>query len=147
MNVPIIVEECFHVSPEKIWQAITDKGQMKQWYFDIPDFELRLSATFNFYEPGDAKKYHHRCMIKEIIPNRKFQHTWTHPSHSKGESLLTWEIAPIGRYTLVKLIHLGVENFAEAGSDFSRENYVAGWKEIVGKSLKEFLAKKHQSNF
>jgi len=141
MNEPIIVEESFHLSPEQIWQVITDKGQMKQWYFDIPDFELKVNSTFNFYEPGDAKRFHHRCTIKEIVPNRKLQYTWTHPSHSKGESLLTWEILPLGRYTLVKLTHSGIENFADAGDDFARENYKVGWQEIVDKSLREFLKK------
>ena len=27
---------------QKVWQALTDKSQMKEWYFDIPDFELRV---------------------------------------------------------------------------------------------------------
>ena len=139
MNVPIIVEECFHTPAERIWIALTDKDQMRQWYFDIPDFELKVNTTFNFYEPGDAKKYHHRCTIREIVTNRRFQHTWTHPGHSKGESVLTWEIVPIGRFTLVKLTHLGVENFSDAGNDFARANYEQGWKEIVGKSLRDFL--------
>ena len=145
MNEPIKIQECFHVSAEKIWQAITDKEQMKQWYFDIPDFELKVDSTFNFYEPDGAKKYHHRCTIKEILPNRKLQHTWTHPSHSKGESMLTWEIFPIGRFTLVTLTHLGVENFSDGGSDFSRENYEGGWNELIGKLLKAFLVKQQSS--
>lgn len=139
MNEPIKIQECFHVSAERIWQAITEKEQMKQWYFDIPDFELKVDSTFNFYEPGDAKKYHHQCTIKEILLNRKFQHTWTYPDHSKGKSILTWEIFPIGRFTLVTLTHSGIENFSDAGSDFSRENYEEGWHELIGKSLKEFL--------
>jgi uncharacterized protein YndB with AHSA1/START domain len=139
MSNPIVIEDRFHISPDKVWQAITNKVQMKEWYFDIPDFELKVNSTFNFYEPGGAKKYHHRCTIKEILPNRKLQHTWTHPSHSKGESLLTWELFQVEDYTTVKLTHEGIENFADGGSDFTRENYIMGWNEIVGKSLKSFL--------
>lgn len=141
MNYPIIVEGHFHASPEKVWLALTDKDQMKQWYFDIPDFELKENTTFNFYEPGIAKKYHHRCTIKQIIPIRKLQHTWTHPGHSNGESLLTWELIEVGKDTHLTLTHSGIEQFADAGVDFARENYEVGWKEIVGKSLKEFLEK------
>ena len=83
-------EEVCHAPVEKVWQAITDKDAMKAWYFDIPDFELKEGATFNFYEPGEAKQYHHHC-TKEIVLLQKLQHTWTHPSHSKGITLLTWE--------------------------------------------------------
>lgn len=142
MPESIIIQECFHVSPEKIWQAITDKEQMKQWYFDIPDFELKVNAKFNFYEPGNDKKFHHQCVIKKIVQNKLLQHTWTYPEKSKGESVITWEITRIGRFTLVKLTHEGVETFSDGGSDFKRENYEAGWNEILGKSLKSYLDNK-----
>lgn len=145
MKEPIIIQECFHNSPEAIWQAITDKEQMKQWYFDIPDFELKVNARFNFFEPGNDKKFHHHCVIKEIIPNKLFKHTWTYPEKSKGESVVTWEINRIGRFTLVKLTHNGVESFSDGGSDFLRENYEVGWNEILGKSLRDFLNNKQKS--
>jgi uncharacterized protein YndB with AHSA1/START domain len=141
MNKPIVVNTKYHASAERVWRAITDKEQMKQWYFVIPDFELKTNSIFNFYEPGSEKKFHHRCTIKEIIPNSKFQHTWTYPIRIKGESLVTWEIAQVGEFTYVTLTHEGIENFAEAGSDFARENFVAGWNEIVGTSLRLFLEK------
>ncbi|WP_430615649.1 SRPBCC family protein [Flavobacterium sp. JP2137] len=74
----------------EIWRALTDRGLLKTWCFDIADFELQEAKTFNFYEPGDAKQYHHQCTIKAVESHKVFSHTWTHPSHSKGESLLTW---------------------------------------------------------
>ncbi len=110
-----------------IWQALTDQQQMKQWYFDIADFELGLGKTFNFYEPGTAKQYHHQCVIKAIEVDKLFSHTWTHPSHSKGESLLTWILEDLGDATKVTLQHRGLENFADAGPGFEPENYQMGW--------------------
>lgn len=74
---------------DKVWQALTDKNQMKGWYFDIPDFELSKGSIFNFYEPGDKNEFHHRCIIEEIVPNKNFSYTWFHPSHSKGDSLVS----------------------------------------------------------
>jgi uncharacterized protein YndB with AHSA1/START domain len=138
---PIVVEETINASVEKVWQALTNKDQMKEWYFDIPDFELKIGNVFNFYEPGENKKYHHRGTIKEIILNKKLKHTWTHPSHSKGESILTWELDSLGNATKVKLTHDGIEQFADAGKNFEKESYEAGWKEIVGESLKNYLEK------
>ncbi|MCP1996402.1 SRPBCC domain-containing protein [Flavobacterium sp. HSC-61S13] len=121
-----------------IWQALTDRDQMREWYFDIADFKLELGETFNFYEPGEARQYHHQCIIKGIEPNQKFSHTWTHPSHSKGESLLTWTLEDLGDATKVSLQHQGLENFADAGPGFEPENYQKGWDGYMA-ILKNFV--------
>ncbi|MES2836950.1 MAG: SRPBCC family protein [Bacteroidota bacterium] len=110
----------------KIWAALTEIQQMKEWYFDIPDFVLEVGKTFNFYE-SDKKEYHHRCVIKEIETNKKFSHTWTHPSHSKGESIVTWHLQEENNQTKVTLTHQGIENFADGGAAFAPENYKMGW--------------------
>ena len=124
---------------ERVWEAITEQEQMKDWYFTIPDFKLEEGSIFNFYEPGDGCKYHHRCEIREIIPLERFQHTWTHPGLSSGVSLLTWELMPIDNQTEVTLTHEGIENLEDGGPDLSPENYEAGWEEIVGNALKNYV--------
>jgi uncharacterized protein YndB with AHSA1/START domain len=138
MSNPIIVEQFIEASPEKVWQALTNKQLMKEWYFDIADFELKEGAVFNFYE-SEKKEYHHRGTVLEVIPNRKLKHTWTHPGHSKGSSVLTWELIPESEGTKVRLTHEGLENFADAGPAFARENYVMGWDAIVHSNLKNYL--------
>jgi uncharacterized protein YndB with AHSA1/START domain len=133
----------YQSSISDVWQALTDKEKMKIWYFDISDFELKEGSIFNFYEPGGTNQYHHRCKIEKIIPKKLLQHTWTHPSHSKGESMLTWnltEIAP--NITELTLTHEGIHHFADAGKDFVKENYEAGWNEILNQLLKNFLNNK-----
>ncbi|PKP36100.1 MAG: hypothetical protein CVT98_09130, partial [Bacteroidetes bacterium HGW-Bacteroidetes-15] len=130
----VIIKE----SASKVWQALTDKSQMKEWYFDIPDFELRVGAIFNFYEPGGDNQFHHRCEIKEIVPSKKFSHTWTHPSHSKGESLVTWMLNEANGKTEVTLQHEGIENFVDGGSAFAPENYELGWEGILS-ILKNYI--------
>ena len=140
-NAPIIIEQLYHVPVAKVWTAITDKNEMKEWYFIIEDFNLREGAEFNFSVSFEDVVYHHRCVIKEIVPKNKFCHTWTHPSQSKGESVVTWELQSLNEGTKVTLIHTGVENFADAGADFSRENYAAGWEDILGTSLRNYLSK------
>ena len=135
----IIVEELYQAPLEKVWHALTDKDQMKQWYFDIPDFRLQEGAVFNFYEPGGYNRFHHQCTIKEINLFKKFVHTWRYPEKSKGSTELTWQLFPEGDTTQLKLVHSGIESFANDGPDFSRENFEAGWKEILGNSLKKFV--------
>ena len=127
----IICKQQIQTSPIKIWQALTEKNQQKEWYFDIPDFELQIGSNFHFYESGESKEYLHRCEILEIIPEKRLSHTWTHPSHSKGSSVLTWDLIPNETGTLVELKHDGVETFADAGPAFSIANFEMGWKNIL----------------
>lgn len=110
-----------------IWLALTDTAQMKEWYFDIPDFELREGAVFNFFEPGGANLFHHRCKILEIVPEKKFSHTWTHPDRTNGISVVTWFLNEKDGATEVVLEHKGTENFYDAGPEFAPENYQMGW--------------------
>lgn len=145
MATPIVLKETYNANPDQVWKAITDREEMKDWYFDIPDFELEEGAVFNFFEPGDKREFHHRAVITEIIPKKKLQHTWTYPSLSKGKSILTWEVLESGVKTSVVLTHEGIESFSDGGKDFIRENFIAGWNEILGKSLKEFLENQGRS--
>jgi uncharacterized protein YndB with AHSA1/START domain len=140
-NTPVIIEKIYPAPVSKIWKAITDKEQMKEWYFTIDDFQLKEGAEFNFHVEFEGNDFHHHCVIKEIIPEKRLVHTWTHPGQSKGESLVVWELNPVDGITKLKLTHSGIENFADAGEGFSHENYQQGWEEILGTYLKDFLAK------
>ena len=139
MHDNVVVKQRVNAPVEKVWKALTDQAQMKEWYFDIPDFELAVHNEFNFYEPGDAQKFHHHGEILEIIPNSKLKHSWSYPEFSKDRTLVKWELQPDGDGTLVTLTHKGLENFDHLGQDFSHNSFEEGWKDIVGKSLKDYV--------
>ena len=139
--MPVVVTEIYHAPVEKVWKAITDKDEMKLWYFDIPNFILKEGAVFDFFEPGESPKYRHRCQILAFEENKLLKHTWTHPDHSKGSSELLWELQEVEGGTKLTLTHTGLDSFSDAGTDFAKENYRNGWNEILGKSLKSFLEK------
>lgn len=137
----VIVEAIYPAPLSKVWQAITDKEQMKEWYFTIEDFVLKEGAVFNFSVSEGEKLYRHRCVITEVVPNKRFQHTWTHPDQSKGESIVTWSLELVRDDAKVTLTHEGIETFSDGGPDFKRENYLAGWTEILKTELRQFLEK------
>lgn len=123
---------------EKVWDAITNREQMKEWYFNIPDFELKEHTAFNFFE-GEDKKLHHHCEIVEIIPQKKLKHSWTYPDYTHDKTLVKWELQPESNGTLVTLTHKGLENFDHLGADFKKEKFQNGWDEILNKDLKNFV--------
>ena len=138
-NLPIIIEQIYAAPVAKVWEALTDKDKMEEWYFDIKGFIAEEGQTFDFDVEDGGNLYHHHFEILEVIPNKKLRHTWTHPGHSKGRSVLTWVLEPVGKGTKVTLIHEGVENFSDAGDGFTKENYIKGWNEILEKWLRNFL--------
>lgn len=139
MSIPIIVQYKIKAPVEKVWKALTDQHEMKSWYFDISDFELEIGKVFNFYEPGEEKKYHHQGKILEIIPNKKLKHTWSYPELSDGITTVTWELNQQGEDTSVTLIHDDIDMLKELGANFSREAFADGWNGILKQSLKPYL--------
>jgi uncharacterized protein YndB with AHSA1/START domain len=138
-NTPIIVEVTVNASVDKVWKAITDKNEMKLWYFDIPDFTLAVGQVFNFYEPGGENKYHHQGEILDSIPNQKLKHTWTYPDLSTEKTIVIWELQPEDENTRVRLTHEDINHFHDLGSSFSRESFTEGWNKIITQNLKSHV--------
>ena len=136
-NEPLIIERIYNATVEKIWNAITNNEQMKQWYFKIADFKPEVGFEFSFLE-GNEVKYLHVCKVTEVIPNEKLAYTWRFEGYP-GDSLLTFELFPEGGQTRLKLTHAGLETFSSIGPDFAVSSFKEGWTHILGKSLKEFV--------
>lgn len=140
---PIIKEVMINAPAEAVWKAITDKDEMKQWYFDIVEFKAEPGFEFQFTGQNEAgtKKYVHLCEVKEVIPMQKLSYSW-HYENSEGDSLVTFELFEENSATRVRLTHEGVETFAAYGPDFAKTNFIAGWNEIIGTLLKDYVEKK-----
>ncbi|MEC3875287.1 SRPBCC family protein [Chryseobacterium salviniae] len=139
MSHPIIIEQKVNAPAEKVWGALTNRNEMKIWYFDIPDFIPEVGAVFNFYEPGDERKYHHQAEILEIIPEKKLRHTWFYPEFSDQKTTVTWELEPQAESTLIRLIHENINGFNDLGENFSEKAFNEGWTQIIEQSLKRYL--------
>lgn len=140
-NKSFIIERTYNAPAEKVWKAITDKDDMKKWYFDLPEFKPEVGFEFRFYGGApDGKQFLHVCRITEVIPGKKLKHTWTYPEEFDVVSYVTFELTPEGNQTKVTLTHEGIGDFPQ-NKDFARHNFEAGWTDIIGNSLKEFVEK------
>ena len=59
-NEPFVIERTFNAPSSKVWQAITDKEQMKEWYFDLADFKAEPGFQFQF----EGKSYAGSSSVK-----------------------------------------------------------------------------------
>lgn len=137
---PFIIERVLNAPVEKVWQAITDEHQMRQWYFDLPGFKAEVGFEFRFNGGPDGRVYVHLCRVTEVVPGRSIAYTWRYEGY-EGESLVTWELFDEDGKTRVKLTHTGLESFPASNPDLAKANFVAGWTHIVGTSLKEYTEK------
>lgn len=137
---PFVIEGIFNAPVEKLWKAITDKNEMKQWYFDLAEFKPEPGFEFRFEggEPG-KKPYLHLCKITEVIPGKKLTYSWRYDGYA-GNSFVTFELfEEAGNKTRLKLTHKGLETFPVENPDLAKENFAQGWNQIIGVSLKEFI--------
>jgi len=138
-TAPFVIERTYNAPAERVWQAITDKNKMKEWYFDLKEFKPEVGFEFEFEGGPPEKTYLHLCRVTEVIPGKKLTHSWRYDGY-EGDSFVTWELFNEGDQTRVKLTHAGLETFPPI-ADFARENFQMGWTEIVGKMLKEYVEK------
>jgi len=138
MDKPFEIERTFNAPVSRVWKAITDKEEMKKWYFDLKEFKPEPGFEFSFTGGPEDRQYLHLCKITEVIPEKKLTHSWRYEGY-EGNTFVTWELFDEGGKTRVKLTHTGLETFPADNKDFAKENFVAGWTEIVGKLLKEFV--------
>ncbi len=42
---PFVIEQTYNAPVSKVWKAITDKDDMKQWYFNLAEFKPELDLN------------------------------------------------------------------------------------------------------
>ena len=145
-NEPFVIERTFNASADRVWKAISDRDQMKQWYFDIASFEPQPGFEFEFEgKTEDGTCYLHKCKIIDVVSGKKLKYSWRYEGF-EGNSFVTFELFPEGDKTRVRLTHEGLETFPANKPDFAKKNFVGGWTALIGTSLKEFLEKTMSAN-
>lgn len=136
---PVVIEAKFNSSPENVWEAVTVNEKMKVWYFDLKEFRPEVGFEFRFLAgEKEDKQYLHICKITEVIPGKKIVYSWRYDGY-EGISFVSFELFPEGEGTRLKLTHSGLESFPQSNPDLAKENFAAGWKQLIGNSLKNYL--------
>ena len=135
----VIIERTLNAPVAQVWKALTDVDQMRQWYFDLKEFKPEVGFEFEFVVEHDGNTYHHLCRVAEVISEKKIAYTWRY-KNEPGDSLVTIELFAEGNKTRLKLTHSGIETFPKTPA-YARKNFEAGWTQIIGSELKQFVEK------
>src|SRR5438552_11937140 len=106
----VVVERTLNAPVARVWKALTDADQMREWYFDLKEFKPQVGFEFEFVVEHEGNTYHHLCRVTEVIPRRKIAYTWRYKGEP-GDSLVTLELAGEGDKTRVKVTHTGIDTF------------------------------------
>jgi uncharacterized protein YndB with AHSA1/START domain len=137
----VVIERTYEAPIERVWEALTNKDQMKHWYFEVADFKAEVGFEFQFSAASKGKTYLHRCKVVEANPITKVAYTWSYDGYV-GQSLVTFELFSEDKdKTRLKLTHSDLDTFSQENPEFSQENFNEGWKSILGQSLRNFVEK------
>ena len=140
-NQAILIEQVLDAPVSLVWKAISDKKEMKKWYFDLAEFKPDLGFKFQFMGgPSPEKQYLHLCEILEALPKRKLSYSWRYDGY-EGNSIVCFELFAQGNKTLLKLSHTGIKSFPKDQPDFDISNFNEGWTYLINTALKEYLKK------
>lgn len=139
---PFTIERTYNAPIEKVWKALTDKDQMKKWYFDLAEFKPVVGFEFRFYGQGHkGEQYLHLCRVTQVVPGKKISYTWCYDKY-EGVSEVSFELFSEGDKTRLKLTHEGLETFPANNPDFAKQRFTDGWTMLIGTLLKDFVDQK-----
>ena len=138
MNSPFIIEQVYDAPIEKVWQAITEEDQMREWYFpQIIRFEPVVGFEFQFTD--DGSNYKKDWWVTRVIAGRSLAHSWIYKDYP-GRSDVTFELFKEENKTRLKLTHTGLASFPH-DPHFARHKFEEGWERIIRTDLKKNLEK------
>jgi uncharacterized protein YndB with AHSA1/START domain len=136
----VTVQRTYDAPIERVWDALTNKDQMKQWYFDVSDFKPEPGFKFEFTGGDESVSYRHFCEVVEADKPNRLSYTWRY-ENIEGTSLVTIDLKSENENrTHVKLTHSGLD-FKTDDKNFQPSSFNAGWNEIIGTSLRNFVEK------
>ena len=134
---PFIIERTYDAPLELVWRAISTREDIERWFFDFKGFKPQPGVAFEFDVEHDGHTFRHRCIVKEVVPQKKIAYSWRYDGY-EGDSLVTFELFADGKKTKVKVTHTGLETFPQL-PQFARKNFERGWTQLIGASLKDVV--------
>jgi uncharacterized protein YndB with AHSA1/START domain len=107
----VLVRELRH-PPDKVWRALTDPDQLRQWAPFDSDGSLASAGTVKLTTVGAPKPMVSESTVKRAEPPRLLEHTW-------GGFEMRWELEPLGAGTRLTLWHNIARDYIAMGA--------AGW--------------------
>lgn len=136
---PILIEQDFTVSATRLWSALTEPDEMRQWFFpQMADFKAEEGFYTDFLISNEGRNFTHEWTVVEVIPFEKITVRWQF-SEYPGDSHVTFSITKSPMGSQLKLQTTVFEDFPDDVPEFRRESGVGGWKYFIQESLPSYF--------
>jgi uncharacterized protein YndB with AHSA1/START domain len=114
------------VPRQRVWDEITKLGKIQRAMVNtVLESKLTPGSKMRYYSP-DRKRVFVVGEVVEIIPPRKFSHTYMFTTRPEEPTLVTWELEEIPGGCRVKLTHSGWTDQVK-----THKGVGGGWREIL----------------
>lgn len=136
---PVVVEQVLNNPANEVWQAITEIGQMRQWFFEnIPDFKPEIGFKTHFEVRVEDRTFTHLWKVTEVIPLKKIAYNWKYKEYP-GDSFVIFELLEENGDVRIRLTSKVIEDFPDHIPEFLRESCVQGWNYFIRGRLKGYM--------
>ena len=135
MTQPLLIERTINAPVARVWKALTDPAELKQWLSFFPDFRAEVGFRTEFALGKDAEHQDlHVVEVLEVVKERKLSYSWDYGGRSPGSNVV-FELSAAGQKThLVLTCHFASISGGQA--DFMK-NAAEGWN-YTADGLKKF---------
>ena len=135
-----MVEETYPVPVQPLWEALTVRDVMVQWYFDtIEEFEPRVGFETRFMVSTGEREFPHVWKVTEVRPNERLCYDWSFENYD-GDSNTVFELREVEGGTRLRLTATVTRPFPADIPEFERQSGVDGWTFLLKTNLKTLLS-------
>jgi uncharacterized protein YndB with AHSA1/START domain len=136
--IPSAIEkEVFIEAPlEVVWRVVTDPEQIRQWFADEAEVELRVGGSGRLrFKGGDS----YQLQVEALEPPRRFAFRWLQPEGSPARTdnsmLVEFLLEPAAGGTRLRVVESGFDaiDWSEAEKAKYAEGHSSGWEVLLGR--------------
>jgi uncharacterized protein YndB with AHSA1/START domain len=121
---------------ERVWDAITDAGQVSAWFGVQAEIDLRPGGGVVFV----VQEGQFRARVVDVDPPRRFAYRWSLDKDTDVDvgptTLVTFTLEPWNGGTRLLLVESGFASLPEKIRDGHLSQNTAGWAEELGELMK-----------
>ena len=136
--IPVAIEkEVLIEAPlEVVWRVVTDPEQIRQWFADEAEVELRVGASGRLrFKSGDS----YQLQIETLDPPHRFAFRWVQPEGSPAcadsSMLVEFTLQPEAGGTRLRVMEGGFDtiDWSDAEKAKYAEDHSRGWQTLLGR--------------
>lgn len=124
----IILERDYPCAVGRLWKALVDPVEMRQWFFDnIPDFRAEEGFRTEFTVDTGEREFLHLWEVTEVVEDKLLAYRWRYGGYD-GAARSVFELSGDDSRCHLHFSFPIEEDFSDTVPEFTREAGLGGWE-------------------